>query len=75
MKKKPTWRGAEWRNDAAKFCKESATKFPKRATLIAQVHHNTNPVAGTMYYWDNLPRRYIPKMRRLLLRALLELDK
>jgi hypothetical protein len=72
MKKKPTWRGANWRNDAAKFCKESEGNS---RSVQRSLRESTTTQTRMVHYLDNLPRRFIPKMRRLLLRVLLEFEK
>jgi hypothetical protein len=62
------------RNASAVAAEQLSKEFPKRATLVVQIHHNPHPTRGINYAWENLPRRYQSKMRLELLRVLKALD-
>jgi len=62
------------RNASAVAAEQLSREYPKRATLVVQIHHNPHPTRGINYAWVNLPERYRRKMRLELLRVLKALD-
>jgi hypothetical protein len=62
------------RNACLIAAEQLAREFPKRATLIVQIHLNPHPSRGRNFAWVNLPKRYQRKMRLTLLRVLKWMD-
>lgn len=62
------------RNPALVAAEQLSRDYPKRATLVVQIHLNPHPSRGVNFAWVNLPKRYQRKMRLELLRVLKHLD-
>lgn len=62
------------RNACLVAAEQLAREYPKRATLVVQIHLNLHPTRGFNSAWVNLPKRYRRKMRITLLRVLKGLD-
>ncbi len=62
------------RNACLVAAEQLSREFPKRATLVVQIHLNPHPNRGRNAAWVNLPKRYQRKMRLALLRVLKWLD-
>jgi hypothetical protein len=62
------------RNACRVAAEQLKREYPKRATLVVQIHLNPHPIRGLSTAWANLPKRYRRKMRLTLLWVLKQLD-